>query len=63
MGEHKQVRKALYQFGQKNVQKELSELGILRNKADYNPFSDISPKEVKDAIEHMNEIFKQLEFQ
>lgn len=63
MGEHKQVRKALYRFGQKTAQKELSNLASLRNKADYNPFTNISPEEVDEAIEHMERIFKQLEFQ
>ena len=62
-GEHKQVRDALFDFGQKIAQKELSDLASLRKKADYNPFYDISPKEVNSAIEHMENIFRQLEFQ
>lgn len=63
IGEHKQVRDALYEFGQKRVQKELSDLAVLRNKADYNPFSNISPKELNEAIIHMEKIFGQLEFE
>lgn len=63
MGEHKQVRKALYRFGQKTAQKELSKLAFLRNMADYNPFCDISSQDVDEAISHMEKIFKQLELQ
>lgn len=63
MGEHKQVRDALFDFGQKITQKELSNLASLRKKADYDPFCDISPEEFDEAIEHMENIFKQLEFQ
>lgn len=63
IGEHKQVRKALYRFGQKTTQKELSDLAYLRKKADYDPFSDISTEEVKDAIEDMENIFNHLKYQ
>ena len=63
IGEHRQVRDALYHFGEKNIQKELAELANLRKKADYDPFSDISPKELDDAIKHMEEIFGGLRFQ
>ena len=63
VGEHKQVRDALFDFGQKTTHKELRKLSDLRNKADYNPFSDISPKELNEAIRHMEEIFKHLEFE
>ena len=63
IGEHKQVRDALFDFGQKTAHKELKKLTSLRNKADYDPFSDINQKEVDEAIEHMENIFKQLEFE
>ena len=63
IGEHRQVRDALFEFGEKTVQKELSELAYLRKKADYEPFTDISPKELDDAIGHMEKIFSQLKFQ
>ena len=63
ISEHKQVRKALKKFGKKNIQTELNDLATLRKKADYEPFRDISPKEVDEAIEHMENIFKQLKFQ
>ena len=63
IGEHKQVRKALYNFGEKKSHKVLKKLASLRKKADYDPFSDISHKELNDAIQHMEEIFKELEFQ
>ena len=63
MGEHKQVRKALYRFGEEEVQQKLSNLAKLRKKADYEPFSDISLEELNEAIENMEEIFSQLKFQ
>lgn len=63
MGEHKQVRDALYDFGEEDTHDELKKLTSLRKKADYNPYSNISPEEVDGAIEHMEKIFKQLEFQ
>ena len=63
ISEHKQVRKALKKFGKKNIQTELNDLATLRKKADYEPFRDISPKEVDEAIEHMENIFQQLKFQ
>ncbi len=63
IGEHKQVREALFYFGENNIKNELSNLASLRKKADYNPLANISPKEVKDAIGHMERIFSHLEFQ
>lgn len=63
ISEHKQVRRALFNFGEKKVKSELTKLSKLRKKADYDPFADISPKEVNDAIEHMKNIFKLLEFE
>lgn len=63
IGEHKQVRDALYKFGEKEIKKELKDLATLRKKADYEPFTDISQSELNDAIKHMKRIFGQLEFQ
>lgn len=60
MGEHKQVREALNKFGEKNMQSELNDLFDLRVKADYEPFIDITPDEVQDAIHHMEKIFNHL---
>lgn len=62
IGEHKQVRNALYNFGKKNMKTELEKLFFLRKKADYEPFMDITPEEVTDAIHHMEKIFNHLKF-
>ncbi|MBR5503436.1 MAG: hypothetical protein IKV87_03175 [Methanobrevibacter sp.] len=63
IGEHKQVRDALYNFGEEEVEQELRNLAYLRKKADYNPYSNITAEELEDAIGHMKKIFSQLEFQ
>ena len=63
ISEHKQVRNALYNFGEKNVKSDLTRLAHLRKKADYEPFKDISPEEVGEAIEHMENIFNRLKFE
>ena len=63
ISEHKQVRNALYNYGEKKIRTELSKLALLRRKADYEPFIDITPKEVQDAITHMEKIFNNLTFQ
>lgn len=63
IGEHKQVREALRIFGEKNIQSELNDLFDLRIKADYEPFIDITPEEVSDAIHHMEKIFNHLKFE
>ena len=63
ISEHKQVRNALYNYGEKKIKTELSKLALLRRKADYEPFIDITPKEVQDAITHMEKIFNNLTFQ
>ena len=62
-GEHKQVRDALFDFGEEKTKTELTKLSKLRKKADYNPSAEISKKEVDDAINHMEKIFKQLKFE
>ena len=63
IGEHKQVRKALSDFGEKNMKTELTDLFELRIKADYNPFIDITSQEVTDAIHHMEKIFNHLKIE
>ncbi len=63
ISEHKQVRNALYNYGEKKIKTELSKLASLRRKADYEPFIDITPTEVQDAISHMKKIFNNLTFQ
>ena len=62
ISEHAQIRNALNNFGEVIVRDDLFELAKLRKKADYNPFSDITPKEVTDAVYHMNKIFNHLKF-
>ncbi len=62
ISEHKQVRNALYNFNEKKIGSNLTKLFKLRKKADYNPFSEITLSEVKDAINHMKIIFNDLEF-
>ena len=63
ISEHLQVRNALYNFGQKQVKYELSKLARLRKKADYDPFSDLTPEDVSNAIHHMEKIFDHLKFE
>lgn len=63
VGEHKQVREALKNFGEKNMKTELEKLFFLRKKADYEPFVDITPEEVTNAIHHMEKIFNSLKIE
>lgn len=63
ISEHKQIRNALYNLGEKNIESELGKLALLRKKADYEPFIDITPNEVQDAVTHMQNIFNHLTFQ
>lgn len=63
IGEHKQVREALKDFGEKNMKTELYNLFKLRQKADYNPFIDITSQDLNDAIHHMEKIFDHLKFE
>ncbi|MBQ6100439.1 MAG: HEPN domain-containing protein [Methanobrevibacter sp.] len=59
---HKQIRNALINFGERKIKTELHNLFDLRSKADYNPFVDITPQEVTDAIKYMENIIHNLEF-
>ena len=63
ISEHQQVRNALYNFGEKRMKDELVQLARLRKKADYNPFMDLTPDEVSEAILHMERIFSHLKFE
>ena len=63
VSEHLQVRNALYNFGEKRMKKELSQLAGLRQKADYDPFIDLTPTDVSNAIYHMEQIFNHLKFE
>lgn len=62
ISEHKQVRNALGNFGEKRIKDYLSKLSNLRKKADYNPFVDLTPTDVSNAIHHMKKIFNNLQF-
>lgn len=61
--EHQQVRNALYNFGERKVKRELFQLAQLRKKADYDPFCDLTPADVDNAINHMESIFENLKFE
>lgn len=63
VSEHKPVKNALYNFGENRITEELSKLARLRRKADYDPFMDITPDEVADAVHHMDRIFSHLKFE
>lgn len=63
INKHKQIRNALYNFNEKQMSAELNDLFNLRHKADYEPFLDISAKEVEDSISHMEKIFGHLKFE
>lgn len=63
ISEHVQVRNALFNFGQKRIEEKLFKLSALRKKADYNPFMYLTPKDVSDAIEYMENIFSHLKFE
>lgn len=60
--EHKQVRDALKEKNFPAISYELADLAILRKKADYDPFLDISDDELSDAMESMGIIFEKLSF-
>ncbi|MBR1610408.1 MAG: hypothetical protein IJ672_02820, partial [Methanobrevibacter sp.] len=64
ISEHKQVRMALSEnYNQEDLGYILGKLASLRKKADYEPFVDITNKEVSDAIGHMEKIITTLKFQ
>lgn len=63
ISKHKQIRNALYNFNEREMSAELNDLFNLRHKADYNPFIDLTSKEVKDSITHMEKIFDHLKFE
>ena len=63
ISKHKQIINALNNFGEVKMGSELSQLFDLRHKADYEPLIDIPPKDVTDAIQHMEKIFNYLKFE
>ena len=62
IGEHKQVRDALIDFGEDDINKKLYKLGKLRNKADYLPNTKLNPIDLNNAIDNMKFIFNHLQF-
>ena len=62
ISEHLQVRNALFNFGEKNMESNLSKLSKLRKTADYYLFRDLTQKDVSDAVEYMKRIFNHLKF-
>ena len=63
ISEHVQVRNALKDFGKNIIGYKLSKLSELRKKADYEPYTDLTPTDVSDAINHMEQIFNHLKFE
>lgn len=63
LGEHKQIRNALYDFGKENMKSELNNLAKLRNKADYHPNKKLTLTDVNEAINHMENIYSHLKFE
>lgn len=63
ISEHVQVRNALKDFGKNIIGYKLSKLSESRKKADYEPYTDLTPTDVSDAINHMEQIFNRLKFE
>lgn len=63
IGEHKQVRDALFKFGEGTIRDELKELAALRRTADYKPYTEITSQDVNKSIDHMKNIFNHLKFE
>ena len=63
ISEHVQVRNALKDFGKKTIGYKLSKLSELRKKADYDSYVDLTPNDVSDAVNHMEQIFNRLKFE
>lgn len=63
ISEHVQVRNALFNLGEKRIEEKLLKLAALRKKADYEPFIDLTPQDVSDAVGYMKSIFNHLEFE
>lgn len=62
IGEHKQVKKALHDFGEEEIETSLRKLAKLRNKANYHPNRKLTSKNLNQAINHMEKIFNKLKF-
>lgn len=63
ISKHRQIRNALYNFNEHQMGSKLDQLFDLRFKADYEPFIDITPEEVENAMENMEYIFNNLKFE
>ena len=63
ISEHLQIRNALHNFGEKRISHDLTKLANLRRKADYEPFIDLTPQDVSNAINYMEKIFNHLKFE
>ena len=62
VSEHVQVRNALFNLGEKNIEEKLYKLANLRRTADYDPFRDLTTTDVSNAIGYMENIFSHLKF-
>ena len=62
VSEHVQVRNALFNLGEKNIEEKLYKLANLRRTADYDPFRDLTTTDVSNAIGYMEIIFDHLKF-
>ena len=63
ISEHKQIRNALSNYDKDLISFDLKKLFKLRQKADYDPFVDITKNEVNDAINYMENIVNNLNFE
>ncbi|MDO5832857.1 MAG: HEPN domain-containing protein [Methanobrevibacter sp.] len=50
-------------MAKKTIGYKLSKLSELRKKADYDPYVDLTPNDVSDAVNHMEQIFNRLKFE
>ena len=63
VSEHRQVRDCLKTQKKKQASKDLYKLHELRKKADYKLFNPLTEDDVNDAIEYMNNIIDELNFE
>ena len=50
ISKHRQIRNALYNFNEPKMGSKLDKLFDLRFKADYMPFTEITPEEIEESI-------------
>lgn len=60
IGEHKQVRNALHDFGEEEIETSLRKLAKLRNTAYYHPNRKLTSENINQTINHMEKIFNNL---